>query len=245
LTFDSDKLIALSGVAKMVQQELKDEYLAGLWKKGIIVQLAWMVLGLTKQIGNMSFASRPKTYTAPSWSWASVNGEIYYQKWPTIQEMDQFRELSSLIDYHLDLKSLDQTGQVKSGYVQIRGPLTEVSVSMTASQTFPFCHYRIDINGVLGEHHMNMDVEPGGNGWDKSFIYLALYFTSDIGKLDSKKVVGLLLQPVPGSTKHFSRVGFLETRDPRWTTWCTTPKEIASLAGVDFDSKRGYTIKII
>lgn len=96
---------------------------------------------------------------------------------------------------------------------------------MTASQIFPFYHYRVEIDGALGEHHINIDVEPDGNGWDKSLIYLALYLDSDIDKPGwNDRVIGLLLQPVPGSADDFSRVGYLAIRDPSWITRCMTPK---------------------
>jgi hypothetical protein len=246
LTFDSDKLIALSGVAKVVQQELNDDYLAGLWKEGIIFQLAWLGLSDKKQIGNKPVSSRPKTYTAPSWSWAALNGEIWYPVWPSMQEKDRHRELSSLLSYHLNFKSPDRTGQIESGYIDVCGPITEVSVSMTTSQAFPFYNYRIDANGVLRDYHINMDVEPGGDGWDESFIYLALYFDSLGGRPEhSYQVVGLLLRQVPGATKQFSRVGYLMIRDQSQITWCMTPKAIASLPDTDFDLKQGYKIRII
>ncbi|KAF7505044.1 hypothetical protein GJ744_001498 [Endocarpon pusillum] len=67
LTFSSDKLVALSGIA--AQMTRPEDYLAGLWKSGLPQSLLW-------------YTNRPSypilQYRAPSWSWASIDGEITY-----------------------------------------------------------------------------------------------------------------------------------------------------------------------
>ncbi len=69
LTKDSDRLVALHGVAMKVQKVLKCQYMAGLWARNIEGQLAWKVV-------LPSISHRPSEYVAPSWSWASVVGEV-------------------------------------------------------------------------------------------------------------------------------------------------------------------------
>jgi hypothetical protein len=46
-----------------------NEYAAGLWKRDIEYQLLWRTLSLTRRC-------RPTIYRPPSWSWASVEGEV-------------------------------------------------------------------------------------------------------------------------------------------------------------------------
>ncbi|KAF3768128.1 HET-domain-containing protein, partial [Cryphonectria parasitica EP155] len=41
LTFNTDKLAAMSGIVKEVHDATGDEYLAGLWRKGLLHQLLW------------------------------------------------------------------------------------------------------------------------------------------------------------------------------------------------------------
>jgi hypothetical protein len=41
LTYESDCLLALSGLAKYFAQEFDDKYLAGMWEKDLFVQLLW------------------------------------------------------------------------------------------------------------------------------------------------------------------------------------------------------------
>jgi len=68
LTFDDDKLIALAAVAERYSSQNHRVYLAGLWRDDISYMWIWYYKTTS---GN----HRPKTFRAPSWSWASVNSE--------------------------------------------------------------------------------------------------------------------------------------------------------------------------
>ncbi|OIW24598.1 HET-domain-containing protein, partial [Coniochaeta ligniaria NRRL 30616] len=70
LTYSEDKLVALSGMASMMQKYTQSEYLAGLWRKYLPSQLLWSVY----DIQWVASKERPTVYTAPSWSWASMHG---------------------------------------------------------------------------------------------------------------------------------------------------------------------------
>ena len=68
LTRQTDKLVALSGIADLVQETSKAPHLAGLWNlpsPALALQLLWI---------SKKPLPRPKAYCAPSWSWASVQG---------------------------------------------------------------------------------------------------------------------------------------------------------------------------
>lgn len=113
LTMDEDKLVAISGIAKLVQRKLEDDYLAGLWRRSLLEDLLWEVRG--DGVG----AQRPDRYRAPSWSWASVDGRISYQS-PRIGQ-DRITVLNAAVS----LRSVDLTGQVKAGEIRLRGNLCE------------------------------------------------------------------------------------------------------------------------
>lgn len=71
-TVGTDKLPALSGFAKREQSNFPESnYIAGMWAKNLPSSLLWRSL---KQS-----ARRYKTYIAPSWSWASLDGPITHQ----------------------------------------------------------------------------------------------------------------------------------------------------------------------
>ncbi|KIN00795.1 hypothetical protein OIDMADRAFT_124725, partial [Oidiodendron maius Zn] len=66
LTYETDKLVAIGGLATLMNETLVDVYLAGLWKRHLITQLLWYSCdGYTQTKG---------PYVAPSWSWAAVRG---------------------------------------------------------------------------------------------------------------------------------------------------------------------------
>jgi len=41
-------------------------------------------------------------------------------------------EVSSLIEYHVGLETADPTGKVSNGYICVRGPVTEMAVSLAS-----------------------------------------------------------------------------------------------------------------
>ena len=72
-----DKLRALSGIAIRFHQLLQSEYLAGLWKEDFIRNLMWMS---ARPLERRSHHYRIPELRSPSWSWASVNGEVQYHE---------------------------------------------------------------------------------------------------------------------------------------------------------------------
>ena len=70
LTKFSDKLIALAGLATdLGNSRATVDYLAGLWSYRLRRGLLWRRLP--------SSPPRQPYYTAPSWSWASVDGPVF------------------------------------------------------------------------------------------------------------------------------------------------------------------------
>ncbi|KAH6711612.1 heterokaryon incompatibility protein-domain-containing protein [Leptodontidium sp. MPI-SDFR-AT-0119] len=71
LTRQSDRLIALIGVATVFQAELGDDYLAGLWKGDFARGLLWHI---TRPVGTSTrhLTRRHETAFAPTWSWANL-----------------------------------------------------------------------------------------------------------------------------------------------------------------------------
>ena len=74
LTFSSDKMIALSGIAKIARETFRDEYVAGMWRTCLESQLLWNI-DKTRQV-NGEASTRGTGYRAPTWSWMSVDGKV-------------------------------------------------------------------------------------------------------------------------------------------------------------------------
>jgi len=123
LTKAEDKLIALSGIAKHMQPILgNDEYLAGLWRKFLPSQLLWTVNHGRQS--NHEPSLRPEVYRAPSWSWASVDGEI------SVGATTENGILVEVLDAQTTPVTADPTGQISAGYIVLRGLLKKTKLKM-------------------------------------------------------------------------------------------------------------------
>lgn len=124
LTFFSDKLIAISGLARRTCTQLRIDpvdYLAGLWRKDLAGQLLWKRVGTTECTNCLVW--EPDIFGAPSWSWASVNYPVEF-----------FREYSKLTTYLKILEvetfhSNDPFGRLTGGRLLLQAPLCHLSFS--------------------------------------------------------------------------------------------------------------------
>jgi hypothetical protein len=110
LTQDNDRLPALSGLAREFQ--LAD-------------------LGIHEMIGWCSPAgaiieNRPASFTAPSWSWASVKSVIYF--------LPDFFIVGKVIKAYCVPAGLDPTGAVSEGLLVISGQFMEATIVVSDSK---------------------------------------------------------------------------------------------------------------
>ncbi|PVH77992.1 HET-domain-containing protein, partial [Cadophora sp. DSE1049] len=71
LTVASDKLPSISGLAAMFQAAHSGVYLAGIWKHEMPACLLWR-----RSTSAEAPLEKPSSYQTPSWSWASLDGEV-------------------------------------------------------------------------------------------------------------------------------------------------------------------------
>lgn len=110
LSVPSDKLIALSGIAKHIMPHTGDTYVAGMWRKSLGTHLFWITLTDPR-------TSRPQVYRAPTWSWASLDGRIGFRDCSEEECLVQVKDVS------LQYATEDITGAVTSGWLDLRGSL--------------------------------------------------------------------------------------------------------------------------
>lgn len=118
LTFESDNLVAIGGLAQSLQSALNDKYLAEIWQNQLVAQLLWFRK-------DKSF-SKPKSYIAPSWSWASGNGAVEFWD-PFAVQSAQCGPLISLESTNIDYKTSNLFGQVRSGSLCLYGKLFQIT----------------------------------------------------------------------------------------------------------------------
>jgi hypothetical protein len=86
LTVPHDKLPALAGLARILAEKTGDDYFAGVWAAHIFEDLFWRVYlreetfnsGVPLKGKVIGKASKPATYRAPSWSWASIDAPLQF-----------------------------------------------------------------------------------------------------------------------------------------------------------------------
>jgi hypothetical protein len=111
LTFNKDRLPALSGLAKQMQQFGMGTYLAGIWESNLISDLLWYCPSETN--------SRYSPWQALTWSWASVNGTVsWYEAVSGNIDVD-----ANVIHAECIPAGLDTTGEVLSGSILLHGDL--------------------------------------------------------------------------------------------------------------------------
>lgn len=71
-SLSSDKLSALSALALSYSPIFGPEYFAGIWATSAVQQLCWCAPDIRL------FFTRPPRYRAPSWSWAALDGRVYF-----------------------------------------------------------------------------------------------------------------------------------------------------------------------
>lgn len=116
LSYEKDKLVAVSGMAKVLTARLNDgrgdEYVAGLWRSDLLQGLLWG--RLLRDIGDpLRTARRPEGYRAPTWSWASLDGRV---EWLLVK------------------KSQSECAEVRSVHIEYRTP---TAMTMTTSTVDP------------------------------------------------------------------------------------------------------------
>lgn len=224
LTFPSDKLPAISGLAKKMQSLLGYHYLAGLWREDLARGLSWY---RPSTVGND--IPHVLEYRAPSWSWASQDGPLrhYGLNVNTMFLSSEF----DIIDAHVEKKGQDLFGKVQSGYLKIRGKIRTGIVRKLPHQfrqgeyDFYLCQGCLETSRI-GEYfpdnpEMLRQLPNFESGWREPYEspaqHKSLFLLLSVGSYD--KWAALAIEPVQGNPNHFRRVGFVSADGPRDETF--------------------------
>jgi hypothetical protein len=199
LTVDTDRLIAISGIAKRLQAILSEEYYAGIWQSKLPQCLLWVVAR-----GEVSKIAEPSSYVAPTWSWASVGVPVKFPMHTPPQI------LAEVIQAKVILVSPDATGQISAGSIRLRGMLWTALLVWESPNTYvlrikPGAHEAYALKPSTGTIELDNPTAMG-----QPVTGVNLHFIPIIGKFHKGKRTGwfqgLLLMPT-GVTGHFERVG--------------------------------------
>jgi hypothetical protein len=162
LTFSSDKLPAISGLAKSIQ--FSGRYLAGLWEENLFTDMCWYVgpelvpddERITRQNTireaerRLAVKGRPEIYIAPSWSWASVEEPVSFLYIPDRPKPTRY---VTLLDAVILPKSEDSMGCVTFGsHLKLKGRLIQTAWNCDLEAKVSDCWYKLcDVKGMQGQ----------------------------------------------------------------------------------------------
>lgn len=130
-----DTFPALAGLARIVSEFIKSEYVAGFWSGELLRSLAWRSRD-RKDSQNTSNHLKPRhhpsgksRYIAPSWSWASLCGAVYFDEIHG-RRQDVPSEYSAEINtYEVELLTSDPFSQIKSAKLDLTARLLDCVVN--------------------------------------------------------------------------------------------------------------------
>ena len=231
LSLESDKLVAIAGLAKHMQRTWlipNITYLAGLWSFELLDWLMW------RRSRTSTSLARPKAYRAPRWSWASVEGKV---EWNAEQRrFGSSDEVSSDVIYCASIveartsPTSDPYGSVSGGYIQIRGRLCTTTPERAKSQ--PVWDV-VSVNGRHDPDHIPADSEE--------FMVLILSIIKENAEHHTQ---GLLIEYSGDKKGQYKRIGQIEGFTWRLleASHCFYPTDHLFMEAHENDE---YTIEII
>lgn len=216
LTKSSDKLVAISGVAKELKKMYDEvgstnvEYMAGLWSTTLAHELVWIR-------GSTGGRLRSDEYRAPSWSWASLDGAVTY-----VGKAPDSLVLIDILDHRTVPVHEDPYLMIKDGFVRVRGWMWKLKSShFWQIRNLVKIRLHPARNG-LGADHFKVQLDEPTIRDHELFLLPVRVGTSGLSRMGSLKkdkygeyidnIQGLMLKPdlTPSDPGRFTRAGFFE-----------------------------------
>jgi hypothetical protein len=203
LTFSSDKLVAVSGIAQAIHLQSNDEYIVGMWRWKLEEQLCWK-LSYNGQVKN---SKEIVPYRAPTWSWASVDG---------------------VIDFESSWDPSEMIVNIKVFEVEIIRPGADLFGAISFAKLLISCIVVVPGEIVFGKSNIGSTVywlEVEGSRifhfyptLDRSEIYegaiSSVHMLPILGWGGLEEIHGLLLNPTGQARGEYQRTGFFTIKAP-------------------------------
>ncbi|KAJ0417593.1 heterokaryon incompatibility protein-domain-containing protein [Aspergillus carlsbadensis] len=142
-----DRLPAISGIASTIRSLTSSNYVAGIWLNDFTRSLSW-----TASPADIKPCS--PMYTAPSFSWTSINSPIY-------EFDDRYSSpehaMLTLRDWKLEPKGIDPLGEVRHASLTVSGFVHHATI--TYDEDLWRDTFRVDIANRTAEFHQDTDLE--------------------------------------------------------------------------------------
>lgn len=204
LTREEDKLVAISSLAKEIQQKTKDQYYAGLWRDTFFKDLLFRV----------ELPQKPTKikYRAPSWSWASINGKVNFIC-KNAREITPASNIMSIWTIGQDGKRAS-TGQIQDGSFTISAPTCQI-----LRQEKRATNYQLIFSDEMTQCDTSAQYFPDTriDLFPREAICLPLiYYRESVTGVENGRdsyLAGLVLLPTGEFRGEFQRFGVFRMRD--------------------------------
>ncbi|KAH8685460.1 heterokaryon incompatibility protein-domain-containing protein [Tricladium varicosporioides] len=197
LTFNRDRLVAISGLAREIQCQSSNQYCAGLWRDDIEAQLLWLI------DEDKSIISLKPNKRAPTWSWASVDGPVLMP--PVLNPVFCAKYLDLHTPPGEDLFGPISTAQISLSCLNLwRQAIGELGGSQDEGSSWyhRFAYTERGVRSIEVKFSCTIGVD-----WT-SIFFLPVLFTYN-QTVSSRKATlhGLTLQSTRNTKGYFSRIG--------------------------------------
>ncbi|KAH8595425.1 heterokaryon incompatibility protein-domain-containing protein [Bisporella sp. PMI_857] len=249
LSFLGDLLPALSGAAKQMQLHRKSRYIAGMWEDTLMKDLLWETRDLQQP--------RPGVRHSPTWSWVIVAGGYANTKvrmyasgasYNTVKGYGQdhicpkFRWFTRLVQVSITPAGQDPTGQVKSGYIILSGPVLRATLRWPFGTDMQHDMYLNGQNSASGKFSFRFEsdysLRPGSDGHvpDGTTLYCLKIAAREKDEADKYSggegiILYLVLRCIDEENGLYERVGLLSytLKEDNLDGWYTELEEMQTV----------------
>lgn len=129
LTYEKDRLPALSGYARQLAVPEMGTYYAGMWRNQLPSSFLWQVH--RQRPGSDGIIKRSNPCKSPTWSWASVEAVIQGH----IDFHDGVADVAKVLEVQCTLSTQDTYGAVEESRIVLEGPSIETTIQAGTSDT--------------------------------------------------------------------------------------------------------------
>jgi hypothetical protein len=232
LTFQTDRLPAMAGLAAWMGKLTGMEYIAGIWKEGLKLQLMWYVPENIENIFGRSFypegfssekkeSSRHINYYAPSWSWASITGPVSFlvlEAW----EQQMVGQVLDIVNVQYTTSTANPFGPVKEARLTVTGLVAPVRVYpfTPPNPTNSLMNIKCTRNKTLSGRFFP-DIRDKNPEFEDDEPLFALQLVYTHLNFRNGATVAMVMRRSQRDVSCYERIGFMETIGWNIIEWCS------------------------
>jgi len=202
LSFESDRLTALAGLASRLQDRFGDEYLFGIWKSQLLAGITWRSIPMPPEI-----AREGAMCVLPSWSWAGSKTGVSF---PLARPPPEIELLAEVVGIEGEYNILNPVG--KDAFeckLRIRGKV--IPIEQPPGEWYQKLEW--DLGGqrqMVEILQVSRDDSPKPHPNDDLACFPVWYVRQERKRTTNMRLLCLLMAGVSGHPCRYRRIGFAD-----------------------------------